>query len=229
MATGNTADPGDGGSRSHLDLLVASTAAGIGLIYGYDLGSIASAILFLEEDLGVSTWQISVITSWVVLGQLVGALAGGRIANAHGRKRTMVAVALGYAVFAAAQGLATGFWSLTAARFLLGFVIGVSIVAAPAYIAESAPVRIRGAMLVTFQIATTSGIVVAYFVGVALAPTESWRLIFALSALPAVLVLVSVLRLPDTARWYLMQGRRRRPSGCSSGPIPTGTPSTRPT
>ena len=85
MATGEQARTPDhcGGSTSRLNLLIASTAAGIGLIYGYDLGSIASAILFLEEDLGVSTWQISVITSWVVLGQLVGALAGGRIANAH--------------------------------------------------------------------------------------------------------------------------------------------------
>jgi MFS family permease len=63
-------------------------------------------------------------------------------------------------------------------------------------------------MLVTFQIATTSGIAVAYFVGAALAPTESWRLILSLSAIPAVIVLILIVRLPDTARWLLMNGRR---------------------
>ncbi len=49
-------------------------------------------------------------------------------------------------------------WFLTVVRFLLGLAIGISIVVAPAYIAESAPVSVRGSMLVTFQIATTSGI-----------------------------------------------------------------------
>jgi MFS family permease len=63
-------------------------------------------------------------------------------------------------------------------------------------------------MLVTFQIATTSGIAVAYFVGAALAGTESWRLILSLSAIPAVIVLILIVRLPDTARWLLMNGQR---------------------
>ncbi len=63
-------------------------------------------------------------------------------------------------------------------------------------------------MLVTFQIATTSGIAIAYFVGAALAPIESWRLILSLSAIPAVIVLLLVIRLPDTARWLMMRGQR---------------------
>jgi MFS transporter, SP family, galactose:H+ symporter len=63
-------------------------------------------------------------------------------------------------------------------------------------------------MLVTFQIATTSGIAIAYFVGAALAATESWRLILSLSAIPAVIVLLLISRLPDTARWLLMNGQR---------------------
>ena len=63
-------------------------------------------------------------------------------------------------------------------------------------------------MLVTFQIATTSGIAIAYFVGAALAATESWRLILSLSAIPALIVLLLVVRLPDTARWLMMNGQR---------------------
>jgi len=117
-------------------------------------------------------------------------------------------VALGYAAFAGLQGLAPNEWFLTVVRFLLGLAIGISIVVAPAYIAESAPVSVRGSMLVTFQIATTSGIALAYFVGAALAGTESWRLILSLSAIPAIIVLVLIVRLPDTARWLLMNSQR---------------------
>jgi len=201
---------GEGGLRSlsRLNVLIAVTAAIVGLIYGYDLGSIAGALLFLVPDLGLSTFMTSVVTSAVVLGQLVGAFVAGRISNTIGRKRTMVLVALGYALFAGLQGLAPNEWFLTAVRFLLGFIIGLSIVVAPAYIAESAPIRVRGSMLVTFQIATTSGIAIAYFVGAALASTESWRLILSLSAIPALIVLLLVVRLPDTARWLMMRGRR---------------------
>ncbi len=174
-----------GRSVSRLNVLIAITAAIIGLIYGYDLGSIASALLFLVPAFDLSTFMTSVVTSAVVLGQLFGALFAGRISNTIGRKRSLVLVALGYAAFAGLQGLAPNEWFLTVVRFLLGLAIGISIVVAPAYIAESAPVRVRGSMLVTFQIATTSGIAIAYFVGAALSGTESWRLILSLSAIPA--------------------------------------------
>jgi sugar porter (SP) family MFS transporter len=194
------------GSVSKLNVLIAGTAAIIGIIYGYDLGSIASAILFLKPDLSLSTFMVSAVTATVVLGQLVGAFNAGRITNWIGRKRTMVGIALGYAVFAVLQGLAPNEWFLIVARFLLGFIIGVSIVTAPAYIAESSPRSVRGSMIVTFQVATVAGI--AYFVGAALASFESWRLILSLSAIPALIVLFFIIRLPDTPRWLLMNGQR---------------------
>jgi sugar porter (SP) family MFS transporter len=120
----------------------------------------------------------------------------------------MVGIALGYVIFAALQGVAPNEWFLIVARFLLGFTIGVSIVTAPAYIAESSPRSVRGSMIVTFQVATVAGIAVSYFVGAALAGLESWRLILSLSAIPALIVLFFVIRLPDTPRWYLMNGQR---------------------
>src|ERR671920_752179 len=204
----NQQDAGLRGSVSRLNVLIGGTAAIIGVIYGYDLGSIASAILFLEPDLGLSTFMVSVVTATVVLGQLFGAFSAGLITNRLGRKRTMVLIALGYVIFAALQGLAPNEWFLIVARFLLGFTIGVSIVTAPAYIAESSPRSVRGSMIVTFQVATVAGIAVSYFVGAALAGLESWRLILSLSAIPALIVLFFVLRLPDTPRWYLMNGQR---------------------
>jgi hypothetical protein len=61
-----------GQSVSRLNVLIAITAAIIGLIYGYDLGSIASALLFLVPAFDLSTFMTSVVTSAVVLGQLFG-------------------------------------------------------------------------------------------------------------------------------------------------------------
>src|ERR671915_1751562 len=118
--TGNSSQRADvslRGSVSRLNVFIGGTAAIIGVIYGYDLGSIASAILFLQPDLGLSTFMVSVVTATVVLGQLFGALFAGRITNTIGRKRTMVLVALGYVIFAALQGLSPNEWFLIVARF----------------------------------------------------------------------------------------------------------------
>ena len=119
----------------------------------------------------------------------------------------MVLVALTYAVFAILSGLATSLVFLDVARFFLGVTIGISIVTAPIFVAESAPAAARGSMVVMYQVATVTGIVVAYFVDYALAGAEAWRWMLALSAVPALGVVAVLARLPDTPRWYVMKGR----------------------
>ena len=71
--------------------------------------------------------------------------------------------------------LATSLVFLDAARFFLGVTIGISIVTAPIFVAESAPAAVRGGMIVMYQVATVTGIVIAYFVDYALAGAEAWR------------------------------------------------------
>jgi len=89
-----------------------------------------------------------------------------RVADAIGRKRTMVAIAAGYVVFAALSGAANGLVFLDVARFFLGVTIGLSVVVAPVFIAESSPPRIRGGLIVSYQVATVAGIMSSYLVGV---------------------------------------------------------------
>jgi sugar porter (SP) family MFS transporter len=189
-------------------LKVAIAAATIGIIYGYDLGNISGALLFIDKEFGLTTHQTEWVATIVVAGSIVGALIGGRIANAIGRKPTMILVALTYAGFALLGGAAQSLVWLDASRAMLGVTIGISIVTAPIFVAESAPAAIRGSLIVMYQVATVTGIVVAYFVDFALAGAEAWRLMLSLSAVPALLVVTLLVRLPDTARWYLMKGRR---------------------
>jgi MFS family permease len=186
---------------------IAIAAATIGIIYGYDLGAIAGALLFITKDFDLSTKQTEWVATIVVVGSIVGALTGGRLANAIGRKPAMVLVALTYAGFALLSGVATSLVFLYVARFFLGVTIGISIVTAPIFVAESAPAAVRGGLIVMYQVATVTGIVVAYFVDYALAGSGSWRWMLALSAIPALGVVAILARLPDTPRWYVMKGR----------------------
>src|SRR5215217_6941440 len=127
-----------GRSVSRLNVLIAITAAIIGLIYGYDLGSIASALLFLVPAFDLSTFMTSVVTSAVVLGQLFGAFFAGRISNTIGRKRSANAIlVLAYALNSPAT-----FTLLGILLFTVGFNFGYGSLVW-VYASESFPVRLR--------------------------------------------------------------------------------------
>ena len=193
---------------SRLGLLVAVAAATVGVIYGYDSSNIAGALLFMTEDFGLSTAQQQLVTTAVVVGEVLGAVFGGALANRIGRKRSMLAVAATFAGFSLLSALAWSVPSLIVARFLLGLTIGVSVVVVPVFVAESAAPEVRGALLVLYQVATVTGIIAGYLVAWALSGTESWRWMLGMAAIPGTLIFFLLLRLPDTARWYMMRGRR---------------------
>lgn len=194
-----------GGSRR--GLLVGLTAASVGVIYGYDLSIIAGAQLFVTEDFGLSTRQQELLTTMVVIGQIAGALGAGVLANVIGRKRAVVLILFAYAVFALLAAVSVSLPMLLAARLLLGLTIGVTVVVVPVYVAESAPTAVRGSLLTAYQLAIVSGLIVGYLTGYLLAGTHSWRWMLGLACVPAVLLLPLVIRMPDTARWYVLKGR----------------------
>ncbi|WP_068187695.1 sugar porter family MFS transporter [Mycobacterium sp. UM_CSW] len=193
--------------RSRRGLPLGLTAASVGLIYGYDLSIIAGAQLFVTEDFGLTTRQQELLTTMVVIGQIVGALGAGVLANAIGRKKSVVAILVAYAAFALLGAFSVSLPMLLAARFLLGLTIGVTVVVVPVYVAESAPAAVRGSLLTAYQLAIVSGLVVGYLTGYLLAGAHAWRWMLGLAALPAMLLLPLLIRMPDTARWYVLKGR----------------------
>ena len=190
-------------------ILVAIAAAAVGIIYGYDSSNIGGALDFISADFGItSEAEKGLLTSYVIFGEIVGAIVGGTLANRYGRKRMMVLVAATFTLFSLFSGLAWDVPSLAIARVLLGLSIGVSIVVVPMYVAESAPTKIRGALLVMYQVATVFGIILGYLLAWALAPSGNWRVMLGAAALPGLIITLMLLRSPDTPRWYMMQGRR---------------------
>ncbi len=143
----------------------------------------------------------------VVIGQIVGALVAGVTANAIGRKRSTVLLTAGYALCAILGACAMSLPMLLAARLLLGVAIGVAVVVIPVYVAESAPTAVRGSLLTAYQVTILGGIILGYLVGYLLAGAHAWRWMLGIAAVPAVVLLPLLMRLPDTARWYMLKGR----------------------
>src|SRR3954465_11317363 len=118
-------------TKYRMGFRVPVAAATIGVIYGYDLGNISGALLFITKEFDLSTKQTEWVATIVVAGSIVGALAAsppaagtgreappaGPLAKASGRKPTMVLVAITYAVFAILGGLAQSLVWLDVSRF----------------------------------------------------------------------------------------------------------------
>ncbi len=191
--------------------MVAVTAATLGIIYGYDQSNIGGAQLYFQQDLGLDTTAVESVVAAIVIGEIVGALIGGWVANRIGRKLSMIVVASGYIVFCLLSAFAWDITSLWVARVLLGLTIGISLVAVPVFVAESVPARIRGATLVAYQVSTVIGIIIGYLVAALLSDVNdqyNWRLMLGIAAVPAVILLPFLVRLPETARWYMLRNRR---------------------
>jgi sugar porter (SP) family MFS transporter len=77
----------------------------------------------------------------------------------------------------------------------------------PLYIGEAAPPNIRGGLVSLNQLAITIGILVSYLADYWLADTKSWRLMFGLAAIPAVLLFVGMLFQQESPHWLVMRGR----------------------
>lgn len=192
--------------------VVALSAATLGVIYGYDGSNIAGAQLYFQDYFGLqgNDEAVETIVTATVYGELIGALAGGFIISRFGRKPTIVAVAFSYVAFCLASALAISPVMLGMSRFCLGLAIGVSLIAVPIFVAESVPARIRGATLVAYQVAAVVGIILGYLGALALSglgDAINWRIMLGLAAVPAVLLIPALLRLPETPRYLVLKGR----------------------
>jgi sugar porter (SP) family MFS transporter len=186
---------------------LAGVVAMAGLLFGYDEGVIAVAGSSLTHDFPMSDLARGFTTAAVPLGALVGCILGGRLTERFGRRRVLMAAAALFSCGALAAACVIAVWMLTIARFVLGLAIGVAAVVAPLYIAESAPLRIRGGLVSTYQLAITAGILLSYLTGLVVVGEGSWRVMFALGMVPGVAFLIGLVFLPESPRWLALQGR----------------------
>ena len=181
-----------------------------GILFGYDEGVISGALLGIEHTFSVSTFMIEVITSWVTLGALVGALVAGTLADGLGRRRTVRLAAVMFTIGAIVQGLAPDPAVLVAGRLIVGFGIGIASVATPLFASEMTPAGLRGRFISSYQFGITFGVFVAYFVDELLQSGSQWRLMLAGSAVLGIMLLLIMLPMTDTPRWYLRMGRQEQ-------------------
>lgn len=98
----------------------------------------------------------------------------------------------------------------------MGLAIGAKSSTTPAYAAECAPPRIRGALGTQWQMWTAFGIMIGFLASVAFygvnkpsLPGLNWRLMLASTAIPPIFVCAMTYYAPESPRWLMSKGRYR--------------------
>jgi sugar porter (SP) family MFS transporter len=190
--------------------VIATVAATGGLLFGFDTGVISGAIPFFQKAFGITDSWVEIITTAGLVGAVIGAMSSGRIADIVGRKKVILTSAIIFMIGAVWSGMSPGPVMLVFARFFLGIAIGVSSFAVPLYIAEISPTKSRGTLVSMFQLLITIGIMVSYLSDSAFAVPDGhpdfnscWRPMFYVGVIPAIIMFVGMLFLPETPRWLI--------------------------
>lgn len=196
-----------------LVIVIAAIASTGGLLFGFDTGVISGALPFLRETWGLETGELEWITTAALIGAVLGAMSSGRLTDIFGRKKVILVTSIIFALGSVLTGAASSPEFLAYSRIVLGIAIGISSFTVPLYIAEISPTKTRGALVSSFQLMITIGIVVSYFSDLAFADEsnpESWRWMFYVGVFPAIILFVGMLFLPETPRFLIGQGKEEK-------------------
>ena len=190
-----------------------------GLLFGFDTAVISGAIGLIKSQFDLSTVMEGWLVSSGLAGCFIGVLATGLISERIGRKKSIVIAAVMFFLSGIGCSFAPSVDMLILARMVGGIGVGMASVISPMYISEFAPAKNRGRMIGYYQLAITSGILIAYFSNAWVAHlantsydssllnrllhSESWRMMFLVMCVPSTLFLLLLIKVPESPRWLV--------------------------
>ncbi|KAJ6292455.1 hypothetical protein OIU78_024598 [Salix suchowensis] len=200
-----------------------------GLIFGYDLGisgGVTAMPSFLRKFFPsvyrkqkasitnqycrYDSQTLTMFTSSLYLAALLASLVASIVTRKFGRKLSMLSGGVLFCAGAVINGFAKAIWMLILGRILLGFGIGFANQSVPLYLSEMAPYKYRGALNIGFQLSITVGILIANVLNYFFAKIHGgwgWRLSLGGAMVPALIIVVGSLILPDTPNSLIERGQ----------------------
>ncbi|ASV30323.1 sugar porter family MFS transporter [Maribacter cobaltidurans] len=191
-------------------VLWSITAALAGFLFGFDTVVISGA----DKKLQLLWDSSDSFHGWVVIssalwGTVLGAIFAGIPTDKWGRKNTLIAIGLLYSISAIGSALSNDPITFAFFRFIGGIGVGVSTIAAPAYISEISPANKRGKLVGFYQFSLVFGILIAFLSNFLLSGIgeNDWRWMVGVEAFPAIIYTIFILSVPKSPRWLLMKGK----------------------
>jgi SP family arabinose:H+ symporter-like MFS transporter len=215
------------GNTGYLAMVCIVASLG-GLLFGFDTAVISGTVGMVETQFELSKLELGWFTSSALVGCILGAIMAGVLGDKYGRKPVLIIAAALFFISALGCTIPPSFKILYSVRIIGGVGVGIASVLSPLYISEFSPPKIRGRLVALYQLSIVTGILLAYgsnwilqnysvhhtvipggsgflykiFVG------EVWRSMFGMEMVPALLLLVLLLFVPESPRWLIQAGRR---------------------
>jgi SP family arabinose:H+ symporter-like MFS transporter len=195
-------------------LLVTCLIASLGgLLFGFDTAVIAGTTGALTSTYHLSPLALGITVSSALWGTVLGAAFAGKMGDIAGRRTCLRALGMLYVLTALGCALAWGWYPLLCFRVLAGIAVGGSSVISPTYIAEIAPPKLRGRLVMAFQFNVVLGMLLAYLSNFSLGQLHlgavDWRWKFSVAAVPALGFFLALFLIPESPRWLVGKGKQR--------------------
>ncbi len=192
-------------SRWHLrPRVVVGTAT---FFDAFDALSLAFVLPVLVPSWGLSARQVGVLIAIGYLGQLLGALIFGSLAESIGRIRSAAAAVAIMSVMSLGCAISASFAALLVCRFIQGIGVGGEMPVAAVYINELSKARGRGRFFLLYELIFPVGLMATGQIGAVLVPLFGWQIMLLIGGIPGLVVTWLLLRLPESPRWLITQGR----------------------
>lgn len=205
---------------------ISFVAALGGFLFGFETGVVSGLIDAIRAKYELIPASEGFFVSAAVLGCIVGAPCAGFLADRFGRKKVLFLSGVLFFLSGLGCGYPINFAALVIFRALGGIGVGIASVVAPLYISEIAPTKIRGRLVVLFQLAVVFGLFSSYasnalidlcskrFADLFTLPAlsfifveESWRAMFLALCIPAAIYSILSFFIPESPRWSLLRGQ----------------------
>ena len=189
---------------------VITTLSAMGyFLDGYDLSviSVFTLVLVTYKIFQYSAFTESFVSGAALLGAFVGAVVFGHYADRIGRRYLYIFDLIFFAVFAVLSAVSTNIYEMIIFRFFVGWGVGADYALSPVYTTEMYPNKKRGAGYGWVWTFWSIGAAVAFIIGYAFFlgdPLTSWRWALGIGAIPAVITVILRTRMPESARWKIM-------------------------
>ncbi|MCD2188968.1 sugar porter family MFS transporter [Actinomycetospora soli] len=192
--------------------LIAVVATFGGLLFGYDTGVINGALEPLTRDLGLTSVTEGIVVSILIFGAAIGAMVGGRLSDRYGRRHNILLLAVVFMVGTIGCVVSPNWEILALFRFVLGLAVGGASATVPVYLAEIAPAERRGGLVTRNEVMIVSGQFAAFVINAVIFNIWGeidaiWRVMLVVALLPAIALFIGMLRMPESPRWLVGQGR----------------------
>jgi sugar porter (SP) family MFS transporter len=181
-----------------------------GFLYGFDVGVITGAIVFMQKELNLSERELSFIVAAVLGGGSIATLFSGFLADLISRKNMIIIAALLFIIGIFLTITSHSYNAILWGRLVQGIGVGVIIIVMPLYIIETTPAALRGRSVTLFQLFLTAGILVSSASDVLFHKSGNWRAMFSIALIPGVIFFIGSLFLVKSPRWLFKNGYKEK-------------------